>query len=232
MPMEKLESFPVHQDLGEIKRRLHTEQCGDWPRVKTLIETAQPLIKPWATYKDSYIESKLDDAVIIDGIRLTSRVLRKQLDKVNRAFPYVISIGNQLEEKIRDCGDILDQYYLDTVGNVALSTVQKYLECKLMSKYAINGLSSMSPGSLSDWPIEEQKPLFSILGDVETAIGVTLTENFLMVPTKSISGIYFPTDLPFYNCQLCSRKNCDSRKARFDKALAREYNISEHQDIH
>ncbi len=230
--MEKLESIPVHQDLEEIKRRLHTEQCGDWPRVKTLIETAQPLIKPWATYKDSYIESKLDDAVIIDGICLTSRVLRKQLDKVNRAFPYVISIGNQLEENIRDCGDILDQYYLDTVGNVALSTVQKYLKCKLMSKYAINGLSSMSPGSLSDWPIEEQKPLFSILGDVETAIGVTLTENFLMVPTKSISGIYFPSDVPFYNCQLCPRKNCDSRKARFDKTLAREYNISKHQDIH
>ena len=144
--MEKLESIPVHQDLGEIKRRLHTEQCGDWPRVKTLIETAQPLIKPWATYKDSYIESKLDDAVNIDGIRLTSRVLRKQLDKVDRVFPYVISIGNQLEEKIRDCGDILDQYYLDTVGNVALSTVQKYLECKLMSKYANKWLVQYVPG--------------------------------------------------------------------------------------
>ncbi len=87
MPMEKLESIPVHQDLGEIKRRLHTEHCGDWPRVKTLIETAQPLIKPRATYKDSYIESKLEDAVIIDGIRLTSRVLRKQIDKVNWVFP-------------------------------------------------------------------------------------------------------------------------------------------------
>lgn len=230
--MEKLESIPVHQDFEEIKRRLHTEQCGDWPRVKTLIETAQPLIKPRATYKDSYIESKLEDDVIIEGIRLTSLVLRKQLDKVNRVFPYVISIGNQLEEKIRDCEDILDQYYLDTIGNVALSTAQKYLKCKLMSKYAINGLSSMSPGSLSDWPIEEQKPLFSILGDVETAIGVTLSDNFLMVPTKSISGIYFPTDLPFYTCQLCSRKNCDSRKALFDKTLAREYNISKHQDIH
>ena len=230
--MEKLESIPVHQDLEEIKKRLHTEQCGDWPRVKTLIEAAQPLIKPRATYKAIYIESKLEDAVVIDQIRLTSRVLRKQLDKVNRVFPYVISIGKQLEEKTRDCKDILDQYYLDTVGNVALSTARKYLECKLMSKYALNGLSSMSPGSLPDWPIEEQKPLFSILGDVEDAIGVTMTEKFLMVPTKSISGIYFPTDLPFYTCQLCSRKDCDSRKARFDKILAREYNISKHQDIH
>ena len=230
--MEKLESIPVHQDLEEIKKRLHTEQCGDWPHVKTIIEAAQPLIKPRATYKAIYIESKLEDAVIIDQIRLTSRVLRKQLDKVNRVFPYVISIGKQLEEKIRDCKDILDQYYLDTVGNVALSTARKYLECKLMSKYALNGLSSMSPGSLPDWPIEEQKPLFSILGDVEDAIGVTMTEKFLMVPTKSISGIYFPTDLPFYTCQLCERKDCDSRKARFDKILAREYNISKHQDIH
>ncbi len=230
--MEKLESIPVHQDLGEIKRRLHTERCGDWPHVKTLIETAQPLIRPQAAFRVSYIEERLENAVTVDGIRLASHVLRKQLDKVDRVFPYVVSIGNQLEEKIRGCGDILDQYYLDTIGNVALSTVRKYLECQLMSKYAINGLSSMSPGSLSDWPIEEQKPLFSILGDVETAIGVTVTKDLLMVPTKSISGIYFPTDLPFYTCQLCPRKNCDSRKARFDKALAREYNISEHQDVH
>jgi predicted transcriptional regulator len=89
----------------------------------------------------------------------------------------------------------------------------------------------MAPGSLEDWPIEEQKPLFVILGDVETSIGVRLTENLVMVPTKSISGIYFPTEISFYSCQLCPRKDCISRKAAFDQKLARENNILTHQHI-
>jgi hypothetical protein len=124
MPLEKLEPTPILQDLGEIRRRLHMNQRGDWSHVETLIEIAQPLIQPKAVYKVSCIESKLEDGVMIDGIRLTSGVLRKQLDEVERVFPYVVSIGNQLEEQIRNCSDLLDQYYLDVIGNVALSTVR------------------------------------------------------------------------------------------------------------
>jgi len=233
MPIEKLEPTPIIQDLGEIRRRLHLNQGSDWSHVEALIEIAQPLIQPKAVYKVSYIESKLEDGVIIDGIRLKSGVLRKQLDKVERVFPYVVSIGNQLEDQVRNCSDLLDQFYLDTIGNVALSTVRKDLERSLMSKYVPEGcLSSMAPGSLEDWPIEEQKPLFLILGDVETSIGVRITEHLLMVPTKSISGIYFPTEIPFISCQLCPRKRCASRKADFDEKLARENKISRHQDIH
>jgi hypothetical protein len=235
MPLEKLEPTPILQDLGEIRRRLHMNQRGDWSHVETLIEIAQPLIQPKAVYKVSCIESKLEDGVMIDGIRLTSGVLRKQLDEVERVFPYVVSIGNQLEEQIRNCSDLLDQYYLDVIGNVALSTVRKHLERTLMSKYGLDGcLSSMAPGSLEDWPIEEQKPLFLILGDVETSIGVRITEHLLMVPTKSISGIYFPTEIPFVSCSLCPRKRCGSRKADFDEKLVRESNIQifNHQDSH
>ncbi len=83
----------------------------------------------------------------------------------------------------------------------------------------------MSPGSLNDWGIEEQSPLFSILGDVETAIGVRLNESFVMVPNKSLSGIYFPTEIQFYSCQLCHRENCPTRKAPYDEKLAREFGI-------
>lgn len=229
--MEKLELISISQDLEEIRKRLNMNIGGDWPHVKTLIEIAQPLIKPMAVYKASYIESKLENAVVIDGIRLTSCVLRKQIDNERQVFPYVVSIGDQLEDKIRNCNNILDQYYLDIIGNVALSTVRKYLERNLRNKYALNCLSSMSPGSLEDWPIEEQKPLFSILGDVETSIGVRLTENLFMIPIKSVSGIYFHTEIPFYSCQLCPRKDCTSRKADFDEKLAGENNLLEHQNM-
>jgi len=75
IPMEKLESISINQDIEEIRRRLHIKGGGDWRHVETLIEVAQPLIEPKAAYRACYIEAKLEDAVIIDGIRLTSCIL-------------------------------------------------------------------------------------------------------------------------------------------------------------
>jgi hypothetical protein len=79
----------------------------------------------------------------------------------------------------------------------------------------------MNPGSgdANVWPIEQQKELFSLFGDVENLIGVRLTDSFLMVPNKSVSGICFPTEINFQSCQLCHRMNCNGRKAPFDRKL-------------
>ncbi len=201
------------------------EERGDWGLGQTLIQTAQSLISARAAYKICFIEAKHEGVIVIDGIRLTSKVLRKNVDKVERVFPYVITIGNKLEEKARACEGLLEQYYLDTIGNVALNLARKYLEDHLRSRYALGEVSYMGPGSLDDWPIENQRPLFSILGDVEASIGVRLEENFLMIPTKSLSGIYFPTEIRFYTCQLCPRKDCEARRAAYDENLAKEYGI-------
>ena len=225
--MEKLEYIPLSLDLGEIKRRLHMGKSGDWSQVQTLVEESQSLISAKAVYKVCYIESKHEDAVTIDGRSLKSRVLRKNLNNVERIFPYVVTIGNRLEEKTRACTDLLKKYYLDTIGNVALNSTQKYLKDQFRSRYALNGMSCMSPGSLKDWAIEEQRSLFSILGDVKSAIGVGLNETLVMIPNKSLSGIYFPTEIPFYSCQLCHREDCPTRKAPYDEKLAREYGIAE-----
>jgi len=225
--MEILEHIPVNLDLEEIKKRLHMGKSGDWSQVQTLVEESQSLISAKAVYKVCYIESKHEDAVTIDGRSLKSRVLRKNLNNVERIFPYVVTIGNRLEEKTRACTDLLKKYYLDTIGNVALNSTQKYLKDQFRSRYALNGMSCMSPGSLKDWAIEEQRSLFSILGDVKSAIGVGLNETLVMIPNKSLSGIYFPTEIPFYSCQLCHRENCPTRKAPYDEKLAREYGIAE-----
>ncbi|GAH38637.1 unnamed protein product [marine sediment metagenome] len=223
--MEILEYIHVNLDLEEIKRMLHMEKRGNWSQVQTLVESAQSLITARAAYKVCDIESKHEDAVTIDGRSLKSRVLRKNLNNVERIFPYVVTIGNRLEEKARACTDLLKKYYLDTIGNVALTATQKYLKDQLRSRYALNGMSCMSPGSLKDWAIEEQRSLFSILGDVESSIGVGLNKTLVMIPNKSLSGIYFPTEIPFYSCQLCQRENCSSRKTPYDEKMAREYGV-------
>jgi hypothetical protein len=220
--MERLEQISLSLDIGEVKDKL---QAGDWVQIQTLLEVAKPLISAKAVYKVCYIEEKLEDTVIIDGIPLRSRILTKNLEKVGRVFPYVITIGTRLEQKADASTDLLEKYYLDKIGNIALSEVRNYLEENLCSRFALDGLSYMSPGSLEDWPLEEQRPLFSILKGAEVSIGVRLTESLLMIPRKSVSGIYFPTEVTFYSCQLCPRQNCEGRKAYYNKDLAREYGV-------
>jgi hypothetical protein len=223
--MEILNPIPVRLPLGEIRRQLHLDKDKRWEEVQTLIEAAQALITPKAAYKVSYIDQKLEHAVDIDGVRFSSRVLRKNLEEVGRVFPYVITIGNKLKEKGSESNDLIKEYYFDVFGNIALSATRKFLEKQLQTRYGLGGMSFMSPGSLTDWPIEEQKPLFSLFEEKETPIGVKLTKSFLMLPVKSISGIYFPAEVSFFSCQLCPRDKCPGRKAAYDNKLATEYGI-------
>ena len=223
--MAILENINVNLSLDKVRRRLHMKPDCDMSQVRALVDTVQQLIEPRALYKICYIEAKSEDSVIVDGLHLSSRVLRKNLDRVERIFPYAITLGSKLGEKQNACSDLLENYYLDSIGNHALTSVQKQLKKHLQSKFALEKMSSMAPGSLSDWPIEEQGPLFKLLGNVEASIGVKLTRNLLMIPAKSISGFYFPTEVSFYSCQLCPRKRCESRKAKFDETLADEYGV-------
>jgi hypothetical protein len=225
--MEILNNIPVSLPDDEIRRKLHIQRDNQWDEAQTPIATARSLIAARAVYKVSYIDEKLKDALVIDGVRFTSRVMRKNLDEVERVFPYVITIGDKLIKKAHEFNDILKQYYFDIIGNVALTKAREHLEQRLRTRYGLDSMSRMSPGSLNDWPIEQQRPFFSLFDDVEDAIGVKLAKNLLMIPQKSISGIYFPTEVSFYSCQLCPRERCPSRQAGYDKKLAREYEILE-----
>ena len=223
--MPILDKITISISLDELRKRLHMERDRDLGELQPLIDVARTLIEPRALYDVRFIEEKLEDAVIVNGRRLKSRVLRKNLDQVERIFPFVITLGPKLGEKQTASTDLLENFYLDTIGNVALNSARKHLKRHLESKFALEKISSMAPGSLADWPIEEQAPLFKLLGDVDTSIGVMLTDSLLMLPAKSISGLYFPTEVSFFSCQLCPRERCESRKAKFSPKLAEEYGI-------
>lgn len=73
---------------------------------------------------------------------------------------------------------------------------------------------------MADWSITEQRALFDLLGDVDGLLGVRLTENFLMLPRKSVSGLLFPSDRPFVSCRLCDKSDCPGRQVPYDPAAA------------
>jgi hypothetical protein len=223
--MPVLDNIQIKLDFEAIHRRLHLKRDNDLQVLQDLVAIAQALVEPKVLYKMCYIDEKLAEGVIIEGLHLNSKVLRKNLDNIERVFPFVITIGGKFDERLETGSDLLEKFYLDTIGNVALNQVRLELKNHLKAEYAIEKTAFMAPGSLPDWPIDEQKPLFKLLGDVEAAIGVKLTESLLMLPAKSVSGIYFPTETTFFSCQLCPRERCDSRKAKYNEKLAKEYGI-------
>jgi len=207
--MEVLDSIPVKLDLEEVLTRMHMRNKSESVEksIHELIEIARPIAKPKAIYEVSYVDNKNEDSLDIGGVRFTSRILRVNLDKVGKVFPYVVTCGRELDEIDFPSHDFIKDYCLDQIKETVLILARSYLEDYLRRKYALGGMSRMAPGSgsVKDWPITQQKELFSIFGNVEDLIGVKLTDKCLMIPIKSVSGIFFPTEIKFESCQLCSR---------------------------
>ncbi len=226
--MRVLDTIPVRLNLNEVKRQLRLNGTAR-PRidVRELIERAESLIHPRAVYAVSYIDQRGENTVEVDGVVFTSRVLRMNLENVERVFPFIITIGKALEDRASSSSDLLRQFYLETLGDMALRSSRRYVEGYLKRHFGLGQLSEMGPGSLKDWPVTEQKPLFSLFGNVNDLIGVTLTQSMLMIPRKSISGIIFPTEVKFFTCQLCPREVCPGRKAPYDAMLRKKYGLDD-----
>jgi hypothetical protein len=188
-------------------------------KIQKLMEVVHFKAKPKALYEVAYVDNKNEDSLYIGDIRFTSRVLRVNLDAVERVFPYVATCGIELDEITVSSNDLFQNLCLDALKRIVLRISTLYLEEHLTRKYALGQLSKMNPGSLQNWPITQQNELFSIFRNVEALIGVRLTQSCLMIPLKSVSGIYFPTQIKFESCQLCPREKCEGRRALYNLEL-------------
>jgi hypothetical protein len=220
-----LDAIPLQFDLDQLSKQLRIKEgAGHLEKLKKLAEQAQVVGKPKAFYRMAYIEERTDDRVKVNGVWLSSRVLQVNLEKAHRIFPFVATCGRELEEWSQPITDLLEKYWADAIKETALRQTVKYLNEYLVENFRPGNLSRMNPGSLPDWPLAEQRPLFTILGEGPGAIGMQLTEHFLMLPIKSVSGIWFPTEESFESCGLCPRENCRGRRAAYNQDLyARKY---------
>ena len=215
-----LEDICFQPDLERLKRKLRVRDGGSSAdRFTRLVQEAEAIARPRALYGVAYIESKGDDSVVIDGTRFESRVLRVNLEEAHRVFPYLATGGIELHEWAAAQDDTLQRYYADAIAEMALRQAQGALQQHLKERYRLGRTSTMSPGSLADWPIQAQRPLFALFDGAEARIGVRLKDSLLMVPSKSVSGIRFPTEQTFASCQLCPRADCPSRQAPYDPEL-------------
>ena len=214
--------IPFDLDYGQLMKTLKISPgTNHAEELKVLVSKVIEKGKPTALYKVSFIEGKGKDTVTFDGITFTSIVLRKNLDTIERVFPYIATCGTEIDAIEKGQADLRKKLWINFIKLKLLERSIEYLYEQLYKQYRVKKLSAMNPGSgdASVWPLEQQKELFSIFGDVEKLIGVRLTKLLVMVPDMSVSGILFPAETDFQSCQLCHREHCRGRRAPFNKDL-------------
>lgn len=223
-PSNIIDDAPINLDVTEILKQARVKSGSKaQTQLVSLIKSAQAIARPKAMYKVAYIESRLDDTVTIGQITFASRILRINLDKVERVFAYLSTCGHELDHWAAQFDDLLTRFWADLIKQSALNTIHHLLQEHIETHFKPGTISAMSPGSLEDWPLTQQKPLFQLLGGDHHSLGVRLTDSCLMVPTKSVSGIFFSTEVSFESCQLCKRAKCPGRRSAYNPALWAKY---------
>ncbi|OGO43743.1 MAG: hypothetical protein A2Z05_05745 [Chloroflexi bacterium RBG_16_60_22] len=217
--------LPLRIDLPAVKKllRAHRANARTEALAAELTEAVRAAARPKAIYRQAHVDCAGNGTVEIDGIRFSSRALSKNLAGRDTVFPYIATVGHEVDKIDIPRRDMWRQYCFDVIKTVVLVTSLDFLTEHLKEKYAIESVATMNPGEIADFPIEQQRPLFALFGGAERQIGVTLTKGGAMHPTKSRSGIFFPNDTGFVTCRLCTQQRCPGRSAAYDPEVVRGY---------
>ena len=187
--------------------------------IDSQIEEAQRLIKPSYSCSIRKILDTESPRTIIEGpMILTSNIITKIFSRCHEVAIFVATIGAGVEERVShlmSSGEMLKAVVLDAAGSAAIEKLACELEESVRKRASVDGARisrRYSPG-YCDWHIKQQKLLFDALtGD---SVGVELTEDSLMMPQKSISGIIgigFGQAITVSSCLSCSKKDCEGRR--------------------
>lgn len=221
-PQRILDNIPITLERDAVLQFLKMDRFREKAEkiVDELLELVRPVVRPKALFRMACIGARDRDWVEIDGVKFTSRVLSKSLEKIDTVIPYIVTSGKELDELPVSQKDFLRYYCLDAIKTTVLFQASKYFMDYLKEKYDLPEYTHLHPGEFADWPIEEQKPLFSLFENTEQAIGVRLTSTRTIQPIKSGSGILFSNGASFESCALCTMK-CPGRRAAYNPALAK-----------
>lgn len=225
--MTKLEINP-DIDLHELARffgRRNTATLST--RVSLKIEQMMKIFRrrlnPQLYYRKMRIDAVNDGSIHLgEGPVVKSRKLSRAMKDCTAIICFIATIGPGVEAEIKKLLDekrLSAAYILDSMGSVAVEDIVEKFHSSMGNQLRSKdrGVTfRFSPG-YCDWPITDQKKLFSIFDSQK--LGVHLNDSCLMQPRKSISGIFglTPSNLvpptgPHNPCDACKKRGCIARR--------------------
>ncbi len=216
---------PFKPSWEQYKRSVRFDDLDDaQDEALEVYQKAKDVLQPKVLISERFItdHTRFDGlpTVTIDGVVFTGKALRV-LDDIHRVLAYVATCGNEMECQDLTHMDMLAPYWVDSIKAQALRDARLALMAYCRESCGISKPKSLNPGSgnVDIWPIEQQQGLFEVLGGTQE-IGVSLTESFLMLPNKSISGFIFasPT-IDYESCAYCEKERCPNRRVPFKERM-------------
>ena len=191
--------------------------------LKEKIGICKENIEPKAIYDTFPIEKVEANSVYFkSGNIFNSPNISKILTGSEIAVIFIFTVGSKIDTIAKEAdknGDTLSTIIMDAITTSMLDPLDEYVR-NVIKKDIIKGKDwdltcTYSPGQFK-WTIKEQKEIFKMVDG--NKIGVKLNKSMLMIPFKSISGVYGfgpkdKIDKTRVPCDLCPhRQNCIGRR--------------------
>ena len=121
----------------------------------------------------------------VAGLPFQSRDLRRCLRGAREAYLFAATLGHGVDLLVRKYA-ALSAADLLIVQAIAATAIEQYIDDETAS-WGEKLLPRYSPG-YGDLPLSVQPDFLAAL-DAQKTLGITLTETFLMIPSKSVTAI-------------------------------------------
>jgi hypothetical protein len=192
-------------------------------RGRSLCREAISLAEPgfaWAYHDLAGVKD--NELHLAGGQVIVSHFLAAKLAPARGLLVMVATIGPRLEARVKEYqerGDMLDAYLLDLAGSALVENVYYSGFQHLEIETAAMGLEATTPfgPGHSYWSnLADQEVIFSLVD--AGGLGIKLTDTYLMLPRKSISGVSGigrGFDVAEHHCRYCSlRRTCYLSRAK------------------
>ena len=170
---------------------MRTSSSLDDKRVNELVEKAAAAVEDGVFPKTLYriFDCEVaDDGVNIAGVTFKSKHLADNLNGCKRVVIFGATLGTECDRLINSAAatDVALAMAIQAAGACKIEEVCDELESAIIAEHKVKLRQRFSPGYY-DLDISAQKKVFDLL-ELTKRIGITLTDTYEMLPTKSVTA--------------------------------------------
>lgn len=209
-------------DCQEALRYLGLGNAQADSQTLTLLKWAMAEIQTKATPGHVYKKmncSVSGNTVQLGPLEIASKNLAKNLETCREAYLFSATLGpipDMLQQRYAHL-DMSRAVLLQAVAAAAIegycNQCQEEISKKLLKNQGLR--PRFSPG-YGDFSLSHQPKILSLL-DAHRKIGLTVTDSFMLAPTKSVTAVIGITEKPeatvLKGCETCNKTDCNYRRS-------------------
>lgn len=206
----KIDRKEVFRYMGERGNESSTEILTE---VESVCVRMESLAEPHYIYK-LFTPEYSKNSVILGGKRFISKALSKHLAGAEKVAVLAGTLGTSSDLIIRESA-VLGTVKLSAAQAAGAAMLEQVLDeaCAVIGQEC--GLFPMPRFSAGygDFDLKYQADILCLC-DATKRIGITLTDNMMMIPTKSVTALVGLKSTPCKGggCKECYKKDCEFRK--------------------